>query len=117
MSGYHMILQIERLKEQADKLGFMLCYPRAGWGQEHGDMVAIKPKDNNALPIYARDAQFFTGTIDEMMSFFHGIEWSRQYDEMLRVSTPEKRERKEQDERNKKLVRMLRDEKVSEVQT
>ena len=117
MSGYHMILQIERLKEQADKLGFMLCYPRAGWGQEHGDMVSIKPKDNDALPIYARDAQFFTGTIDEMMSFFRGIEWARQYDEMLKVSSVAKRERKEQDERNKQLVRMLRDEKVPEVQT
>jgi hypothetical protein len=115
MSGYNMILQIERLKETADKLGFMLCYPRAGWGQEHGDTVGIKPKDKDALPIYARDAQFFTGTIDEIMSFFRGIEWARQYDEMLRVSTPEKRGRKEQDERNKQLVRMLRDEKVPEL--
>jgi hypothetical protein len=117
MSGYHMILQIERLKEQADKLGFMLCYPKAGWGQEHGDMVAIKPKDKDALPIYARDAQFFTGTIDEMMSFFRGIEWARQYDEMLKVSSVAKRERKEQDERNRQLVQMLKNEKVLEVKT
>jgi hypothetical protein len=112
-----MILQIERLKEQADKLGFMLCYPKAGWGQEHGDMVAIKPKDKDALPIYARDAQFFTGTIDEMMSFFRGIEWARQYDEMLKVSSVAKRERKEQDERNRQLVQMLKNEKVLEVKT
>jgi hypothetical protein len=117
MSGYHMILQIERLKETADKLGFMLCYPRAGWGQEHGDLVAIKPKDKDALPIYARDAQFFTGTIDEMMSFFRGIEWARQYDEMLRVSTDVKRERKEQDVRNKQMVAILMDEKVPEITT
>lgn len=112
-----MILQIERLKETADKLGFMLCYPRAGWGQEHGDLVAIKPKDKDALPIYARDAQFFTGTIDEMMSFFRGIEWARQYDEMLRVSTDVKRERKEQDVRNKQMVAILMDEKVPEITT
>lgn len=117
MSGYHMILQIERLKEQADKLGFMLCYPRAGWGQEHGDMVAIKPKDNDALPIYARDAQFFTGTIDEMMSFFRGIEWARQYDEMLRVSDEKKRDRKEQDVRNKKLVALLTGTDSQEINT
>lgn len=115
MSGYNMILQIERLKETADKLGFMLCYPRGGWGQEHGDMVSIKPKDKDALPIYARDAQFFTGTIDEMMSFFRGIEWARQYDEMLRVSTDVKRERKEQDVRNKQMVSILMDEKVPEL--
>lgn len=117
MSGYHTILQVERLKETADKLGFMLCYPRAGWGQEHGDMVGIKPKDNDALPIYARDAQFFTGTINEMMSFFRGIEWARQYDEMLRVSDEKKRDRKEQDVRNKKLVSLLKGTDSQEINT
>lgn len=117
MSGYHTILKCERIKERADKLGFMLCYPRNGWGGSRGDdYVAIKPKDDN-LPIYARDAELFCGTIDDLNAFFAGLEWARQYDEMLRVSTTKKRERKEQDYRNQQLVRMLRDEKVSEIQT
>ena len=118
MSGYHTILKCERIKERADKLGFMLCYPRHGWGAERGvDYVAIKPKDQDSLPIYARDAELFCGTIDDLNSFFAGLEWARQYDEMLRVSSSVKRERKEQDERNRKLVALLKDEKVSEVQT
>jgi hypothetical protein len=118
MSGYHTILKCEKIKERADKLGFMLCYPRHGWGAERGvDYVAIKPKDNDALPIYCRDAELFCGTIDDLESFFQGIEWARQYDKMLRVSTKEKRERKEQDERNRQLVSLLKDEKVPMVQT
>lgn len=118
MSGYHTILKCERIKERADKLGFMLCYPRHGWGAERGvDYVAIRPKDAESLPIYARDAELFCGTIDDLNAFFAGLEWARQYDEMLRVSTGKKRERKEQDWRNQQIVRMLRDEKVPEVQT
>jgi hypothetical protein len=35
---------------------------------------------------------------------------------MLRVSTDAKRERKEQDERNKQLVAMLKNEKVPEIE-
>ena len=111
MSGYHMILKIDRLKEKADKLGFMLCYPKAGWGGSRGDdYVAIRPKDKEAFPIYSRDAELFCGTIDNLESFFAGLEWARQYDEMLKVSDKKKRERKEQDERNRQLVRMLKDE-------
>jgi len=118
MSGYHTILRCEKIKERADKLGFMLCYPKAGWGGSRGDdYVAIRPKDKEALPIYSRDAELFCGTIGDLESFFAGLEWARQYDEMLRVSTKAKRERKEQDERNRQLIRLLRDEKVPEVQT
>lgn len=118
MSGYHTVLMVERIKERADKLGFMLCYPRHGWGgSDRVDTVAIKPKDNDALPIYARDAQLFNGTLDDLNAFFSGIEWARQYDDMLRLSNEKKRERKEQDERNRKLVALLKDEKVSEIST
>ncbi len=118
MSGYHTILKCEKIRERADKLGFMLCYPRSGWGGSRGDdYVAIKPKDKEALPIYSRDAELFCGTIDDLEAFFAGLEWARQYDEMLRVSSKAKRERKEQDERNRQLIRILRDEKVPEVQT
>lgn len=118
MSGYHTILKCEKIKERADKLGFMLCYPRHGWGYGQGaDLVAIKPKDNDVLPIYSRDAELFCGTIDGLESFFQGIEWARQYDEMLRVTTKAKRERKEQDERNRQLVKLLTEEKLSLVKT
>jgi hypothetical protein len=116
MSGYQMILKCERIKERANNLGFMFCYPKY---RNHNDvdMVGIKPKDQDSLPIYARDTELFYGTIDQLESWFLGVEWARNYDEMLKVSNSKKRERKEQDERNRQLVRLLKDEKVPEVQT
>lgn len=111
MSGYHTILECERIKERADKLGFMLCYPKHGWGAERGqDLVAIKPKDQDSFPIYSRDAEFFAGTIDQLNAFFTGLHWAREYDRMIGLTTAKKRERKEQDERNRQLVRLLKDE-------
>lgn len=115
MSGYHTILKCERIRERADKLGFMLCYPK--YRNQDVDMVGIKPKDQDSLPIYSRDAELYYGTIDELNAYFDGIEWARQYDEMLKVSTQAKRERKEQDERNRKLVAVLMDQKTGEVKT
>lgn len=112
MSGYNTILKCERIKERADKLGFMLCYPKHGWGEVRGDYVAIKPKDQDSLPIYSRDAELFSGTIDDLNSFFAGLEWARDYDRMLKVSNEKKRERKEQDVRNAMTIQRLKSEKV-----
>lgn len=108
MSGYHTVLQVRRLEEELDKLGLMMCYPRSGWGTDRGiDLVAVKPKDEESLPIYARDAELFCGTLNDLRSWIEGVKWSRSYDEMLRITTDKKRERKEQDYRNQRLVRMI----------
>lgn len=108
MSGYNTVLQVRRLEEDLSLLGFMMCYPKHGWGAERGvDYVAVKPKDQDSLPIYARDAQMFCGTIDDLRSWLDGVKWARDYDRMLRLSDDKKRERKEQDVRNKNLLKML----------
>jgi hypothetical protein len=108
MSGYNTVLQIRRLEEDLSLLGFMMCYPKHGWGAERGvDYVAVKPKDQDSLPIYARDAEMFCGTIDDLRSWIDGVKWARDYDRMLRLSDDKKRERKEQDYRNQKLVKMI----------
>lgn len=108
MAGYHTVLQIRRLEEDLSALGLMMCYPKHGWGSSTGDdYVAVKPKDLDSLPIYARDAQLFCGSLDDMRSWIEGLKWARQYDEMLRISNGKKRERKEQDYRNQQLVKMI----------
>jgi hypothetical protein len=108
VSGYNTVLQVRRLEEDLSLLGFMMCYPKHGWGAERGvDYVAVKPKDQDSLPIYARDAQMFCGTIDDLRSWLDGVKWARDYDRMLRLSDDKKRERKEQDVRNKNLLKML----------
>lgn len=110
MSGYNTVLKIRRLEERCMNLGFMLCHAKH-YHNEFGDVVALKPKDIDSLPIYSRDAELFIGTLEELEYWLRGVEWARQYDEMLRVSNSKKRERKEQDERNRKLARILKGEK------
>lgn len=108
MSGYNTVLKVRRLEEDLVKLGLMMCYSKHGWGSTDGvDYVAVKPMDQDSLPIYARDAQLFCGTLDDLRSWIEGVRWARQYDDMLRLTTDKKRERKEQDYRNQRLMKML----------
>jgi hypothetical protein len=116
--GYDQILQMRRAEAKANELGFMFAYPKHGWGGDGNESrIALRPKDADSLPIFSRDAQMFSGTLYEAEIFMMGIEWARQYDEMLRVSTKVKRDRKEQDVRNKKLVAILKGENDQAVQT
>lgn len=111
MSGYHSIIALRRLEEQVDKLGFMFAYPKNRYGDEV-DMVALKPRDDEAVPIYSRDAEVFVGTLQQLEVWIRGVEWARNYDYMLKVSDEKKRERKEQDARNQQMMQRLRSEKV-----
>jgi len=106
MSGYNTVLMVDRIRNRAAALGFMLAYPKYSRG-DGDDLVSIQPRDTEALPIYTRDAQFFTGTLQQLDSFLAGIEWARDYDRMLRVSDARRRERREQDFRNRELARAL----------
>ena len=110
MVGYNTILKIERLREQADKFGFKFCYPKYGLLQDTVETLGLMPKDADSLPIYSRDAQCFEGTVDQLEIFLRGIEWARNYDRLLKLSTDEKRVQKEQDFRNKQLCKILKDE-------
>ena len=107
MAGYNTVLEIRRLEADLDKLGLMMCYPKHAWGSEDNEYVAVKPKDEDSLPIYARDVELFQGTLRDLRSWLIGVEWARAYDNMLKISDTKKRERKEQDYRNRKLLRML----------
>ncbi len=111
MSGYQSILALRRLEQQVEKLGFMFAYPKGGYGGEV-DMVALRPRDNDAVPIYSRDAEVFVGTLQQLEVWIRGVEWARNYDMMLRVSDEKKRERKEQDARNRMMIQRLKSEKV-----
>jgi hypothetical protein len=108
MAGWNTIRQIRTLEAQADKLGMQFAAYK--YDNNYGDNVALIPKDNDALPIYTRDAQLFSGTLDGAEYFMQGVEWARDYDRMvIDRKMDEKRERKEQDERNRILLRTLKD--------
>lgn len=112
MNGYQGILRLRRLEEAVDKLGFMITAPKHGSWSDENDQVGLKPKDSESVPIYARDAEVFCGTLDQLNVWINGAMWARNYDMMLKVSDEKKRERKEQDVRNKHLMQILKNEKV-----
>jgi hypothetical protein len=110
MSGYEAILKIRRLEKECDDFGFMLCRSKYGHGRIDGlDVLALKPKDEASLPVYSRDAELFHGSIAELEVWLRGIQWSRQYDRMVfGIKHDRARERKEQDERNRQLMKILK---------
>lgn len=114
MSGYNTVLKIRRLEEKCNQLGFMFCHAKH-YHHEFGDVIALKPKDIDSLPIYSRDAELFIGTLEELEYWVRGVEWAREYDNMLNVSNSKKREDKEQLVRNRKLFSILKNEKIEEV--
>jgi len=100
MSGYSTYTRWQRIEAQAKLLGFRLGNPRHGswttWTMhEDGDMVTLYP-DGEALPIYTRDADLFTGTFRDVEIFLGGWTKAQSYDMILRM-TDEKRRRKFED--------------------
>jgi len=110
MSGFETVLKIRRLERECDELGLMFSQSKHG-SYYGGDVLALKPKDQNSLPVYSRDAEVFLGTIAELEVWLRGIQWARQYDRMVfGVKHDKTRERKEQDERNRQLMTMIKGE-------
>lgn len=110
MSGYALVIKIKKLEEELDSLGMRWGYDKHGrYGDGNfGDTVMVFPKeDNHSLPVYTRDAGLFAGTILELERWLQGVRWARHYDEILKVSDPKKRARKEQDVLNKQLLDRL----------
>jgi len=116
MSGWNHIRQIRKLEERADLLG--MKFTAYKHDDMYGENVALVPKDRDALPIYSRDAELFAGSLEHADRFMQGVLWAREYDRMtIDRKMDDKRKRKEQDERNRQLMRMLKDEKLNLVKT
>ena len=116
MAGWNQIQQVRKLEERADKLG--LKFTAYKHDDRYGDSVALVPKDNDALPIYSRDAEMFIGSLEGADCWMRGVLWARDYDSMvIDKKMDDKRVRKEQDERNKQMVKILKEEKLSLVKT
>lgn len=116
MSGWNQIQQVRKLEERADKLG--LKFSQYKHDDSFGANVALIPKDSEVLPIYSRDVELFVGTLESAASWMQGVMWARDYDSMvIDKKLDDKRKRKEQDERNRQLVLILKNEKNNLVKT
>ena len=108
MSGIELIQKIHRLEDDVDSLGLRMVRPQYHSGVGYGNTIALIPKDASSLPVYSRDAEIFIGTLEELDHWLIGVAWARNYDILLRLSDPKKRERKEQDKRNHNLMNLLK---------
>lgn len=115
MAGWNTIKQIRKFEERADVLG--MRFTAYKHDDKFGENVALIPKDQDSLPIYSRDAILFAGSLEDADKFMQGILWARDYDSIIKMSNDVKRKRKEQDERNRQLVRLLKSEKNTLVKT
>ena len=113
MTGWNTIKQIRTLEERALMLGMKFAQYRHNDPNE--DNVALIPKDQDSLPIYTRDAILFAGSLEGAGKFMQGVLWAREYDRMtVDRNLDAKRVRKEQDERNRQVLKTLKDGAVTD---
>jgi hypothetical protein len=109
MSGWETIQKIKRVEQLIDELGFKFAKSKhSEWTDNHG-ALSLKPKDPDALPIYSRDAELFIGTVERLEDWLAGVQWAREYDKMLKLTDDKKRNNAEQKERNRQLMRTLKE--------
>lgn len=101
MSDY---LEFIRLNEAAEQVG--LSVTRSKYG---GDELALSPTADN-WPHYVRDYQLTTGNSEQLRSFLYGLNFAKQYYQMLGLVSDAKIARKEQDEKNRNLAKQLKEE-------
>jgi len=109
MSGWNTIERIRRIEKQIDALGFKFSKSKhSDWSDDHG-ALSLVPKDPDALPIYSREAELYIGSVERLEDWLAGVRWAREYDMMLKLGDDKKRAAAEQKERNRQLMRILKD--------
>lgn len=109
MSGWNTIQRIKRIEQLVDEIGFKFSKSKhTDWSEDHG-ALSLVPKDADALPIYSRDAELFVGSLERLEDWLSGVKWARDYDMMLRLSDDKKRAAAEQKEKNRILMRMIKE--------
>ena len=105
-TNWNKLQQIERVVANANSLGFDLTVGRDTY-QRDGNLIYLVPLDDK-FPHYSRGAEIFCGSIEDIELWLKGIEWARTYDMMLRISSDKKRDEREQVERNRQLMQMVK---------
>lgn len=98
MTGYSTIIRLREVEEQLTKLGLTIARSRYSDSRTSAEVLAVCPL-NEGLPIYSREAELFIGTLEELEVWIRGVEWARDYDKMLKISSDSKREAAEKRER------------------
>lgn len=107
-TGYDTVQLYERVVEKLNELGLAIGKPLYGDKSKKISVVPIQDEVKDSVPVYNRDAQLFTGSLEEVDNWIDGVEWARNYDMLLfGKKHDDNRKRKEQDVRNRKLSKKL----------
>lgn len=108
MTGYNTVLKVRKFEDRIAKLGMRMGHARYAYSNnEHGSIIALTPL-GDSYPIYARDAELFTGTIEEANEWLDGLEWAKNYFRMLGLINDKKIAAKEDLERQRQLIEKLK---------
>lgn len=104
--GYSDIKNIRRVESKAHALGFRFT-DSAAWCGSQSNLISLRPNDDS-LPVYHRDADIFSGNLDDVENFLSGIAWAKSYYVMLKLISDKKITDKEEQCRHDIIIRELK---------
>ena len=110
MASLRQIQQLESITKQLEAQGMRLAKLNAHGAfasVQDSEILAVYPNEDQ-LPHYARDAELFIGTMDDIGSWIAGVHWLTAYNGMLGIDDGDKRRRLENTERERQLMEALR---------
>ncbi len=111
VAGWQLLRDYRLTEERANKIGLKFA-PSKFSGMEW-DTIALIPLDEH-LPVYNREAEVFQGSLQDISSWLRGIEWSREYDNLMIGKNDEKRKVAEEKYKQRELLKIIRDGKGQE---
>ncbi len=111
VAGWQLLRSFRDVEERANKIG--LKFAASKYSGMEFDTIALVPLDEH-LPIYNREAEVFQGTLQDISSWIRGVEWSRNYDNLMMSKNDEKRETAERKYQQRELLKTIRDGKREE---
>ena len=103
--GWRLYHQYQNTIKLAERLGFRI--DRAQFAEYNEDGIGVWYSEDR-YPSYNHDMQLVSGDLDQIASFLHGIEWAKDYYEMIHLVSDKKIDRKEQNINNKQLSDRLK---------
>jgi hypothetical protein len=111
VAGWQLLKSFRDVEARANKLGLKFG-PSKYSGMEF-DTIALLPADE-LLPIYNREAEIFSGSLQDIDKWLRGVEWAHNYDDLMKVSNDEKRKQAENKYHQRELLRVIKDGERSE---
>lgn len=111
MIGLQTYNELKKVEHEANQLGFAFSTSKH---HRDYDGIALYAM-NDEMPLYARDAELWFADLAGVRNFLAGVNFARNYYQMLGLFTDAKQRRKEQDVRNRQLANRIKNEPTGEI--